>query len=73
MNNCLLCFNCVSEGGYEEGFYGYSCYERELENDKRFPYKNTKCKKFKEDNCIASLCNKNVDNKLWDSITWKTY
>lgn len=73
MNNCLLCFNCSSEGGYEEGYYGYSCSEREIDNDKRFPYKSTKCSKFEKDDCIASLCNKDISKELWKEVTWKTY
>lgn len=73
MNNCLLCVNCNTEGGYEEGYFGYTCDERELDNDKRFPYKNTKCNKFKEDISICSLAVKRVDEKLWDSITWEIY
>ena len=47
IKSCYTCRYLYSEGGYEEGYYGYSCYERETENDKRFPYKFTKCKKFK--------------------------
>lgn len=73
MGNCLLCANCNAEGGYEEGYYGYSCGERELEDDKRFPYDNTNCKKFKEDNSICSLSVKQVSKELWETITWKTY
>lgn len=45
MNNCLLCGHCGMEGGYEEGYYGYYCSERELPNDNRFPYKNTRYKR----------------------------
>lgn len=71
MNNCLLCFNCDTEGGYEEGYFGYICTERELENDKRFPYKNTKCNRFKEDNSIGSLSVKDVSKELWNTITWE--
>ena len=73
MNKCLLCFNCDVESGCEEGFYSYCCSERDLENDKRFPYKNTKCKKFKKDDCIASLSNKNISKELWNEITWTIY
>lgn len=73
MNNCLLCSNCDSEGGYEEGYFGYSCSERELDNDNRFPYKETKCKKFKKDDSIVSLSVKGISKELWDTITWKTY
>lgn len=71
MNNCLLCGHCEAEGGYEEGYYGYSCWERELPNDNRFPYKNTKCKKFKPDDSLTSLSLKNISKELWDSIDWE--
>ncbi|MGL6184841.1 MAG: hypothetical protein ACRC1T_05620 [Clostridium chrysemydis] len=73
MNNCLLCSNCSTEGGYEEGYFGYTCTERELENDKRFPYKNTKCNKFKKDDSICSLSAKDVSKELWNTITWEVY
>lgn len=71
MNNCLLCSHCTAEGGYEEGYYGYECSERELDGDKRFPYKNTKCKKYENDTDLTSLCVKNIDKKSWDSISWE--
>lgn len=71
MNNCLLCKNCETDGGYEEGFFFHYCTERELDNDKRFPYKNTKCNKFEKDTSICSLANKRIQKELWDSITWE--
>lgn len=71
MNNCLLCSHCDSDGEYEEGYFSYYCCERELDNDNRFPYKNTKCKKYKNDTSLVSLCNKRISKKLWDRITWK--
>lgn len=67
--NCLLCFHC----DIEEGSLGFYCDKRDLEDDKRFPYKNTKCKSFKEDKFICSLVNKKVDKTLWNTITWETY
>lgn len=73
IHNCLLCGNCMSEGGYEEGYYGYSCLERELDSDKRFPYKNTKCKLYENDDSIASLSNKEVNKELLKTITWEIY
>lgn len=71
MNNCLLCKNCNSEGGYEEGYYGYSCEERELPNDNRFPYKKTNCNKYENDTDLTSLINKSIPREVWNSITWK--
>ena len=59
------------EGGYEEGYYGYSCWERALDNDKRFPYKSTKCKLYENDDSIANLSNKDISKELWNSITWE--
>lgn len=73
MNNCLLCFNCSTEGGYEEGYFCYICEKRDLDNDKRFPYKNTKCNKFEADKFICSLAVKKVNKELYDTITWGTY
>lgn len=73
MNNCLLCANCSAESSYEEGYFYYYCDERELENDKRFPYKNTNCSKFKEDDSICSLAVKEISQELFNTITWETY
>jgi len=50
----MKCEDCehleyIGNESYETSYpVGYLCNERELDNDKRFPYKNTKCKKFRE-------------------------
>lgn len=76
MNNCLLCFNCSNEAESIDGYPTspfYCCDIRELDNDNRFPYKNTSCKRFEPDISLTSLIVKGVTKELFNTITWKVY
>lgn len=75
MNNCLLCANCTDDAegvdGYPVNPY-YICWKREgIDEDSRFPYKNTKCKHFEKDYDIVSLIIKNIPKEIFDKITWE--
>lgn len=72
MNNCLLCKHCCGESEDEYGLDKYYvCYKREIDEDPRFPYKNTKCKYYEKDTDLVSLINKDVSKELWKEITWE--
>lgn len=76
MNNCLLCYNCSNEAESIDGYLiepFYSCSVRELDNDNRFPYKNTSCKYFVPDRDTISLIVKEVNQELFDSIRWELH
>lgn len=71
MNNCLLCYNCNNEAESIDGYPVkpfYTCCIRELDNDNRFPYKNTTCKYFVLDRDTGSLSTKEVNQELFDSV-----
>lgn len=71
MNNCLLCKHCRDDSESVDGYPVnpcYICYKRELENDNRFPYKNTNCKSFNLDTSLTSLILKEVPKELMDLI-----
>lgn len=76
MNNCLLCYNCSNKAESVDGYPVkpfYTCCIRELDNNNRFPYRNTTCKHFMSDRDIMSLPTKEVNQELFDSISWKLY
>lgn len=76
MNNCLLCSNCKNETESIDGYPTkpfYTCDIRELDNDNRFPYKNTSCKQFIPDRDLISLYVKDVSQELFNTITWNLY
>lgn len=71
MRNCLLCYYCENESEGVDGYPTkpfYVCDIRELDGDKRFPYKNTTCKDFRLDKDLTSLYLKKVSLKLINSI-----
>ena len=76
-NNCLLCYHCTNEAdGSVDGYYVapfYCCDVRELDDDHRFPYKNTKCEYYKNDESRISLYLKEVDKELFKQVDWKLY
>jgi hypothetical protein len=72
MHNCLLCGHCSNDSDDEYGLSScYTCYKRELDNDTRFPYRNTKCKLYENDTSVVSLTNKGVGKVLFETITWQ--
>lgn len=74
MKNCLLCKHCSDDSESIEGYpinpY-YICSEREVEEDKRFPYKNTTCKSYENDTDIISLTVKQIPKEVFKLISWK--
>jgi hypothetical protein len=72
MHNCLLCGHCSNDSDDEYGLSScYIYYKRELDNDTRFPYRNTRCKYYKNDTDLTSLTVKGIGKELFDSIDWK--
>lgn len=72
MNRCILCTHCVNEFDEEnESGTFFVCQEKDLEDDKRFPYNQTTCSLYQNDTSIEQLIQKHIYNPVAAGITWE--